>query len=220
METGTNLTSPTGLRLPQRLRGLAIDAAAMAYGEKATAKSADISAARDAIGPFRAAMQGVTDRQLRAVLIGMADVVVKPDALRGTDRDRLDNFFGSYLDVLRHVPPAVLTGAVRSWIRGTNRFFPTPGELLAECRLDESWREDVSVLKGLQRLCAARPDEPFVPPTDEQLAEISARLEAMRARHRTQDREAAMEADSDGQRALDWYKKPRDWKNAPRYARG
>lgn len=187
----------------------------MGYGETLTAKSSDIEAARDRIGGFRDSLKGADERQMRGALLDLSDVVVKPEALRGTNAERMSKFFSAYSDTLGHVPASVLRSACRSWAGGSNRFFPTPGELLGECRRDETWRDDVATLKGLQRLCAAKPDVPRPEPTEAEEADLARRLEALRSRWKTEERAERDRQDADGKAALDWYKKPRDWANAP-----
>jgi hypothetical protein len=139
-------------------------------------------------------------------------------------RDEARALARQWAEDFAHVPGDILAEACRIW-RRTETWFPKPAELLAVVKplLDrrrDALKHATAVHNALNRapkqVEAAASNET----EDELIERVLARSRALRERHRAEIAAEHTDPSSDAQRALDWFKKPRDWKNAPRYARG
>jgi hypothetical protein len=122
------------------------------------------------------------DKNRIAILFALADVVGKPDVLRNGDAKAQAIFWMAYHADLGHLPAAVLSRACAAWRRSGEAWFPTTGQLLNLAKRDDDWRHEMTLLAGLERLSKARSEEPFRDMTDEERAEISRRIAALRQR--------------------------------------
>ena len=74
------------------------------------------------------------------------------------DAQALKLYVADWMDDLKHIPEDVLAAACVLWRRSTERFMPTPGQLLAKC--DEILRWRTFFIGRAERLLRHKPGKP------------------------------------------------------------
>lgn len=168
-----------------------------------TASQRTIDAASAALPAFTAPLQPSPERTRLGILVALADVMGKPDVLRGDDKSAQTLFWKAYHTDLAHLPAAVLSRACAAHRRSGEKWFPTPGQLLIHARADQQWRDDAEIRKGLARLAAAKPPSERIEITPGEQAEIDRKWEALRRSIRTQEAVANAERIAEAREMLE-----------------
>ncbi len=162
--------------LPPRLEAPTRAAADLKHGERCYAWPSVIEAARPLVAEYEAWLRPATARERIVILIGLANMVGKPDVLRtGTEAEQ-GQFWQTYHRLLADIPARVLQEAVDDFLRSPppkgdreprqlshgvlSKWFPEPGTLLGLCRANYAWKDDARLLRGLKALAVARPKNP------------------------------------------------------------
>ncbi|MBL4838139.1 MAG: hypothetical protein JKY34_11235 [Kordiimonadaceae bacterium] len=100
-----------------------------------TCNAIDVTGARTKVAEFAAALVPATD-EARKGIIGRLSIVQHIEKSMNDDVSRLRAKYGEYHDAWKELPLDILDEAAKRW-RNTNRFFPTPADILtlAEPRL-------------------------------------------------------------------------------------
>lgn len=202
--------------VPEPLQALAIDAAKTAYGETVTASPSQIEAARKWLPSAEIQVRAASEQHRIAILLALADVVGKPDVLRGGSTAEIARFWMAYHADLGHLPAAVLSRACASHRRSGERWYPTPGQFLAYVREDEDWKRAAAVAAGLRRLVNARARRSTEPLTADEEAAIEAKWQAFQQRNKALRAQAVAEHDTEISAAKEWATGPRPWETKPK----
>lgn len=200
--------------LPPRLRAQVERAADQPYGDRIEAPQAVVSAARDALPGYRAAIAPADARERIAILVTLANMVGKPEVLRTGSAGEQRLFWDKYHELVGHLPAAVLNRACDAFLRAPSqgsKWFPDPGAILALARQDDAWRDDLRCVKGLERLAKAWVTDPRED-TDDERAAMLARSEAFRAKLSATIKSQRDAETEEARKALDWYRDPDRWK--------
>ena len=181
-----------------------------------------IAEARQMLPAFEAATRAASDQERIAILVMLASIVGKPEALRTGTRAVQEAFWRKYHDLLSHVPAAALNRACDAFLAaptdGQGKWFPDPGTILQHARADDKWRDDARMKRGLDALSRARGRERREPLTAGEEAAIEAKWQAFQQRNKALRAQAVAEHDAEISAAKEWATGPRPWETKPKQA--